>query len=86
MCGDKREGLDVQNLLGTQAKIINLGLKIANGLKSLKNLEGRGIFISWKRSVRIIWSKLSTIFRLFACKSQASAERILLGLNSSRQI
>lgn len=46
----KIEGLDVQNLLGTQAEIIDLGLKIADGLKSLKNLEGRGIFISWKRT------------------------------------
>lgn len=46
MCEDEREGLDFQNLLGTQTKIINLGLKIADGLKSLKNLKGRGIFIS----------------------------------------
>lgn len=44
MCEDnKREGLDFQNLLETQGKIINLGLKIADGLKSLKNLKGGNI-------------------------------------------
>lgn len=42
MCEDNREEWDVQHLSGMQAKIINLGLKIADGLKSLDNLEGRG--------------------------------------------
>lgn len=46
MCEDKREELDFQNLLGAQTKIINLGLKVADGLKSLKDLKGRGLFIS----------------------------------------
>lgn len=43
MCGDNKRKEDFQNLLGTQMKIINLCLKIAAGLKSLKNLEGGNI-------------------------------------------
>lgn len=42
MCEDKREGLDFQNLSGTQTKIINLGLKIADGLKITDESQGAG--------------------------------------------
>ena len=82
MCEDKREGLDFQNLLGTQTKIINLGLKIADGLKITEESQGVGIFISSKTSMHIIWSKLSIIFRLFTCKSQSSGEGRLCILTS----
>lgn len=78
--------MDFQNLLGTQTKIINLGLKIADGLKSLKNVKERGLS-SVRRGARgLSGKKLSAILRLFILhKSLASAEGGLLYLNFSKQ-
>lgn len=88
MCEEnKREGLDFQNLSGTQTKIINLGLKIAHGLESLKNLKGGNIHqLEGKHAYYLEQINISIVFRLVVCKSQASAERRVLHLKFSKEI
>lgn len=77
MCDDdKREELDFQNLLGTQAKIINLGLKIAGGRKITKASQGREYSLAGEaHAYDLVQTHLSITFKLFVCRNQASADR-----------